>query len=1457
VSVGGNWSNSGTFAPGTSTVTFSGSSQQQYTRTGTGNFNNLTLNNSAGLLLNNNLTVNSTLTLTSGALTIGSNTVTISSGGSISASSGNLASGSNGGTVAFAGAGTVSGTVGFYDVTIAGAVNFGSASTINHSLTRFSAGSVSTNAPTYASGSTLIYDMGTFGFVATGLEWSTTSGAGYPYNVQVKNNSNIDLGSGGASTARQIAGTLTVDSGGELSMNATAMTAALSVLGNVSNSGTLDLSSLSGGDLKVQGNFTNNGTFAPNNGKVFFEGSNTQTVNASGSLTIPWIRINKSGGTVQLNTDVSSLGSSGVDSLQFTGTTSTLTLNGRTLTLGSTVSGGGSGSGLIGNSSSNLVLNDGGTSGAMGTLYFVSGGQTLNNLTINRTGTNASATVGSDVTVAGALTLTSGDIVMSGANTMTQTGTSAGSTDVLGNVRRTGFSNGAPATNAKSFGNPNVQISFQTGTPATEMIVNLVKSAPSGFSSAVTRTYTITPTGASGFTATLRLHYLDSELNGNTEAGLDLWRFNGSTWNRVVKTPVVGQDLTNNWAESNVVTAFSPWTLATNLNATAVKMSAARAESYAEGVLVSWESGREVDNLGYNVYRELGGARTRVNQSIVAGSALTVGAGMALGAGAGYQLWAAQASAAAQYWIEDIDLAGRRTMHGPFTPVAGDGDGARLALENRQPLLLSELNDKARHKSGVFQTGWAAAALSTRMNALGKSILSARAGELSEAQADAAQQQWEIAAGAAVKIGVRRDGWYRVTQAELAAAGLDPNADARFLQLYTDGQQLPMRVNSSQPSLGANDSIEFYARGLDTATTDTRIYWLVVGAQPGLRIAQPKSLKNVPGAGGGSKLGEAPDSQSSNTPEPESRDKGADAGEGIAPLAMGKQGFAYTVELKERLLYFSSLLNGDAENYFGQLITSQPVTETLTARHLATTGDGQNAQLEVALQGVTAGAHMVRVYVNDVQLDTLNFNALEHAVKVCAVPASLLREGSNTVKLSVDGATSDVSLVDYLRLTYAHAYTAENDNLLLNSPAKGTTRVDGFTAPNIHVLDVTDTEAVTELSRTIEATATGYAVRVPTADGSRTLLAFTDDSVGRAASVTANRPSAWHDEDESADMVIITHRSLRDSVLPLKALRESEGLRVSVIDVEDLFDEFTYGAHTPQAIKDFLEWTTTHWRQSPHYVLFVGDATIDPRNYEGRGDFDLVPTKLIDTASLETASDEWFADFTGDGAATTMALGRLPVRTAQEASAVVAKIVGFMPDAANRSALLVADRSGTNDLDFAAASRSVGSQLPPDIATTFINRDDGAADTVRSRIVSEINAGPMIVNFMGHGSTTYWTGGQLLRTSDAAAFSNGNRLPLFVMMTCLNGYFTGTGIDSLSEAVLKSPQGGAIAVWASSGVTVPVEQQTANRELYRQLFGADSTPTLGDAVRRAKQVTQDPDIRRTWSLFGDPAMKLR
>jgi hypothetical protein len=79
---------------------------------------------------------------------------------------------------------------------------------------------------------------------------------------------------------------------------------------------------------------------------------------------------------------------------------------------------------------------------------------------------------------------------------------------------------------------------------------------------------------------------------------------------------------------------------------------------------------------------------------------------------------------------------------------------------------------------------------------------------------------------------------------------------------------------------------------------------------------------------------------------------------------------------------------------------------------------------------------------------------------------------------------------------------------------------------------------------------------------------------------------------------------------------------------------------------------------------------------------------------------------------------------------------------------------------------------------------------------------------------------------------------------------------SLAGALLTAPQGGAVAVWASSGLTEPEGQNVMNKELIKLLF-SERTPTIGEATAKAKAATTDPDIRKTWILFGDPSTRLR
>ena len=484
-----------------------------------------------------------------------------------------------------------------------------------------------------------------------------------------------------------------------------------------------------------------------------------------------------------------------------------------------------------------------------------------------------------------------------------------------------------------------------------------------------------------------------------------------------------------------------------------------------------------------------------------------------------------------------------------------------------------------------------------------------------------------------------------------------------------DGKEQAILVSGEEDRrFDATDSIEFYGTGQDTPFTDTRFHWLIEGTRPGKRI-KTKQGKNGESA-------------------PES--------------------FPYTVELKERTVYFAALKNGDTDNFFGAIVSSEGADQILNITNLDISTPG-NALLEIALQGGTSEAHEVKIFVNDVEVMEMRFEDTAHEVISVALPQSLLLAGDNIVSLVARGGEGDVSVVDTIRLTYWHTYTAEQDSLFFPASAGQQVAINGFTSSGIRVVDITKPTQVQELTGVVvEMDGPGFTVRTGVTGGkNRTLLAFTEGAIKSPVSIEANHPSTWNKSSNRADLVIIAHQDFMDSLGPLKSLRESQGWSVALIDVQDLYDEFNYGAKNPQALKDFLQRARTSWKRPPQFVLLVGDASFDPRNYLGLGDFDFVPTKLIDTVSNETSSDDWFVDFKNT-ALPSIPVGRIPVRTAEEAALVVSKIIAYENVEAGAWAgqvLALADKmDGEDPFDFEWASTEMESLLPVNVAVEEIFR---------------------------------------------------------------------------------------------------------------------------------------------------------
>jgi uncharacterized repeat protein (TIGR01451 family) len=837
------------------------------------------------------------------------------------------------------------------------------------------------------------------------------------------------------------------------------------------------------------------------------------------------------------------------------------------------------------------------------------------------------------------------------------------------------------------------------------------------------------------------------------------------------------------------------------------------------GVMLEWRTRSEVRNLGFHVYREDAQGRHRVDPSLIAGSALQMSGGQPQHRAKTYHWFDAQGSAQATYWLEDVDLNGTRMMHGPASvEFAADTSATSAPGAASNAMLLSQFN---RSVAAV------PAQVSSRTQALASSGFT-RGGFVQQWVAELPGTSAPVVGSttldgmAAVKISVSSEGWYAVSRNQLLAAGLSTAADARMLQLYAEGVEQPLLILGNQSgALGPNDSIAFYGTPIDTPFSGTRIYWLVEGTQPGLRItAEP----------------------------PQTSGRG------------GRAAFPFTALLQQRTTYFAALLNGENnDNFFGATITSDPTDQNLIVTNSAPQS-GIPISLDVTLQGVTdQQPHAVSVEFNGSSVGELDFANQANFSQSFWVDATLLHDGVNTVTLTALDGENDVSLVQSIALHYPHTYSADSNWLRAQVFAGSTVTISGFTNPQIQVFDVTEPQAITQLSGEVSLSNSSYGITLTVPGGAprdRVLLAFSTDQVSAPDSLAAHAPSSLATQRNGGDIIVITYPDFAQGVQPLVQQHESEGHQVEVVTTDQIYDAYNYGEHSPFAVRAFLKAAQRSWGTKPQAVLLVGGASFDPRNYLGFGYLDFVPTRLIETAAFKTASDDWLTDFRQSGYA-TIPTGRIPARSAADVALIVSKIVNYergnSAGAWQQQAVNVADQN--IGVDFTSEANFAQLDMPKSLTVTQILANGLDANVATQQILASINQGALIVNYIGHGSEEQWSFADLLDDTSAANLTNSDRLPVFLIMDCLNGFFHDVYATSLSTSLMLAPNGGAVAVWASSGFTNAPPQATMDQALLTILSGNPGTP-LGRAILQSKLGITDPDVRRTWILFGDPAMIL-
>jgi hypothetical protein len=418
--------------------------------------------------------------------------------------------------------------------------------------------------------------------------------------------------------------------------------------------------------------------------------------------------------------------------------------------------------------------------------------------------------------------------------------------------------------------------------------------------------------------------------------------------------------------------------------------------------------------------------------------------------------------------------------------------------------------------------------------------------------------------------------------------------------------------------------------------------------------------------------------------------------------------------------------------------------------------------------------------------------------------------------------------------------------------------VSGLSAP-AYVLDVTEEHRPVWLTR-LEANTAGT-VRFR-AEADRRYALVSSDSAGRPE-VRNPEPSQLKDVGIGAEYLIVGPRAFLDDAQPLVELRREQGLWSRAVSIEQVYEEFGFGEARPEALREFLEYAYHRWsRPRLRYVLLLGDATYDFKDYLGTGVVNRVPPLMMKTSYLWTASDPMMAAVNGDDLLPDFAIGRLPAATEDELRVLLGKILAYetgISGVSTSKVVLVADNPDEAG-NFVADADEIAQGLLAGRSVEKLYLSQLGSPGMRSGITAAFDAGASLMSYMGHGGIHLWADENIFDIDDVAALAPQSQQPLFVTMNCLNGYFHFPYFNSLSEELLKAEARGAIAAFSPTGLSLNAPAHRFHKALLEAVLHQGHR-RLGDAVLagQADYAASGafPELLQIYHLLGDPALTLR
>ncbi len=363
------------------------------------------------------------------------------------------------------------------------------------------------------------------------------------------------------------------------------------------------------------------------------------------------------------------------------------------------------------------------------------------------------------------------------------------------------------------------------------------------------------------------------------------------------------------------------------------------------------------------------------------------------------------------------------------------------------------------------------------------------------------------------------------------------------------------------------------------------------------------------------------------------------------------------------------------------------------------------------------------------------------------------------------------------------------------------------------------------------------------------------------------------------DYLIITHPDFYSQSQRLKDIHSRiDDLKIEIVTPQQIYNEFSCGAQDITAIRDYIRMLYTKSNKRLRYVLLFGDASYDYRNKSGNVCFVPSYESEVSCSSACVVTDDYFACLDDDEgvmnntSAVDVAVGRMPVATQEDASAMLDKIEQYLnmsEESAGTWRKTITFVTDDNDTYYMSNAEQLERIIRKnkgedvDIDKIYLDSYPQMATSSGQRspecnaaITNRVELGTAIINYIGHAGETGWAEERILTNENIFSWRNSPKLHLMITASCEFSRFDDHTRTSAGEHVFLNHHGGAIAMMTTARVTFSDGNIEFMKLLYEHLFDVEGGEfiTMGDVYVYAKQATNTSSI--VYVYLGDPALRL-